>query len=103
MSGIPSSRIQAQRFSAIYFHRFRLSIDKNHLILNDFIDFDFYPLTTRGRTGPPGCNCTRIYTPTLFWKGGRSEKLDAYNGLTNISHQKKILNLVLKERFLYKW
>ena len=71
--------------------------------LTIFIDFDFYPLTTQGPTGLPGCNCTRIYTPTLFWKGGRSEKLDAYKGLANTSHQKKILNLVLKETFLYKW
>ena len=27
-----------------------------------FIDFDFYLLTT---LGPPGCNCTRIYTDVI--------------------------------------
>ena len=27
------------------------------------IDFDFYLLTT---LGPPGCNCTRIYTDVIL-------------------------------------
>ena len=38
------------------FHRFPLPIEKNHLIANDFIDFDFYLLAT------PGSN----YTPNFF-------------------------------------
>ena len=32
----------------IDFHRFPLSIDKNHLIAINFIDTDFYQLTTPG-------------------------------------------------------
>jgi len=45
--------IQTKRFLWIAFHRFPLSIEKNHLIANDFIDFDFYLLAT------PGSNYTR--------------------------------------------
>ena len=51
------SKIPLHRFSL-----FPLSIDKNHLIADDF-----YPLAS------PVCNYTRGTTLTLFWKGGRSK------------------------------
>ena len=35
------SEIQAKRFSLIDSHRFPLSMDKNHLIANDFYRFGF--------------------------------------------------------------
>ena len=65
-------------FPRYIFTVFRYQSIKSTWSLTIFIDLDFYPLTTQGPTGPPGCNCTQISSPTLFLRGGRSEKLDAY-------------------------
>ena len=54
------SEIQAKRFPQKDFHRFSLSIYKNHLIADDFIDFDFYLLATWG------CNYTLNYTNVIL-------------------------------------
>ena len=43
--------IQAKRFSSKYFHRFPISIDKNHLILNDFYRFRFLSIDYSGSYG----------------------------------------------------
>ena len=55
--------------SNISLHRFHcsLSIDKNHLIADDF-----YPLAT------PGCNYTRNYTDVERAAGLNRKKLDTY-------------------------
>ena len=77
------SEIQAKRFSWIDVHRFPLSMDKNHLIANDF-----YLLAT------PGCNYTQNYTDVILKR--RHADLNCKK-LPNTSHQKKILNLFLKK------
>ena len=76
------SKISLDRFLP-----FPLSVDTNHLIANDFIDFDFYLLAT------PGFNFTRIYTDFIL--KGRQVEIVKNWAPTN---QKKILNLVLKKR-----
>ena len=73
-----NSRFRLKDFFPNIFTVFRYQSIKITWFLTTFIDFDFYPLTTQGPTGPPGCNCTQISSPTLFLRGGRSEKLDAY-------------------------
>ena len=86
------SEIQVKRFSWIDFHRFPLSMDKNHLIAKgpkDFIDFDFYLLAT------PGCNYTQNYSDVIL--KGRHADLNCKKG-PNTSHHKKILNLIFKKR-----
>ena len=42
------SEIQAKRFSLIDFHRFPLSMDKNHLIANDLSRFRFLSIGYSG-------------------------------------------------------
>ena len=76
------SKISLDRFLP-----FPLSVDTNHLIANDFIDFDFYLLAT------PGFNFTRIYTDFIL--KGRQVEIVKNWAPTN---QNKILNLVLKKR-----
>ena len=63
------SEIQAKRFCWIDFHPFPLSMDKNHLIADDFIDFDIYLLAT------PGCNYTQKYSDVILRRAACRFKL----------------------------
>ena len=76
------SKISLDRFLP-----FPLSVDTNHLIANDFIDFDFYLFFFNDTA------TTEIYTDFIL--KGRQVEIVKNWAPTN---QKKILNLALKKR-----
>ena len=92
-----NSGFRLKDFPRNIFTVFRYQSIKITWFLTTFIDFDFYPLTTQGLTGPTGCNCTRIYSPTLFLRGGRSFVIFNFHSIVNK------FTICVNSGFIFQW